>query len=146
VSTCHDIRTPRGRVLQLIRVNARVSSALPSGGGGLAAGALLRDFALAFASKLGLALVCAVTRCTDFHTRGTKEDFVDYALSRPALGITSDSGLSFHLRRGAVVRRCVPGWRDGDTANLGFGVLVTYDLTDLVMSNAPDITCSSRTL
>ena len=52
-------------------------------------------------------------------------------MSRWARGPDSDAGLSFHLKHGARIIKPIPNWRPGDQSNLGFGVLVTYQLSDL---------------
>ena len=120
------IQDPMGRVLQLIRVNTLARS----GGENMrvGVGAALRDFALEWAEELGLTAVCAVTRCTDFTGRGQGLGFEEYALTRSVRGEASDPGLSFHLKKGARVVKCIPGWRPGDIANQGYGVLVYYNL------------------
>jgi hypothetical protein len=74
VHSCHLIRSPwSGKVLQLIRVNTCVESFHTNSQSGsrnfglIAAGAILRDFVLAYAAALGdVRSVCAVTRCTDY--------------------------------------------------------------------------------
>jgi hypothetical protein len=91
----------------------------------IAPGSLLLDFALEFASKMNMSLICAVTRCTNF-VGTTAAEFEDYVKSREARGPLSDRGLSFHLIRGATIIRCIPNWRPGDRQNLGYGVLVQY--------------------
>lgn len=121
------IQDSNGRVLQLVRVNTLVTS----GGENtrIGVGAALRDFALELAVELGLVHVCAVTRCTDFEARGRGLDFEEYSYTRTERGADSDAGLSFRLKRGAKVLKCVPGWRPGDAANQGYGVLVLYTTT-----------------
>lgn len=123
---CGHISSSTGKILQLLRVNTHLGSTLASSNA-LAGGALLRDFALEFAAELKLKTVCAVTRTTQFEGEG-ESSFLEYVASREATGQLSDAGLSFHLRRGATVIRCVKNWRPEDAQNLGFGVLVHYDL------------------
>lgn len=130
VDESDNSRNPNGRILQLLRVNTLVESGGVSTHIGV--GVALRDFALALADNLGLDQVCAVTRCTSY--RGEGADFQDYVSSVSGKGPTLDAGLGFHLNRGANILKCVSGWRPGDTANHGYGVLVLYDLAMLATS------------
>ena len=90
-------------------------------------GQLLRDFVL----HLGrldptVERACGVTRCRDYSpsrsgsARATYEHHV-------AAG--TDAGLRFHSDAGASVGELVPGYRPRDVENLGFGVMVCYELT-----------------
>ena len=73
VHTCATIRSPwEGRVLQLLRVNTRINT---QQFGLIAAGAILRDFALEYAAALGdVSIVCAVTRCSEYPLEGGDDD------------------------------------------------------------------------
>jgi len=134
VEYCASIRSSTGNVLQLIRVNTLSRSREPAGGSGIPAGVMLRDFALLYAAEMGSSVVCAVTRCTGFQRDFVTMGFEQYALSRTITGPGSDSGLSFHLKRGATVIKCISSWRAGDVSNMGFGVLVQYDVQGVLDS------------
>lgn len=129
VDESESVRDPNGLILQLLRVNTLVESGGVSTHIGV--GAALRDFALVVAEDLGLSHVCAVTRCTGFEVCGQGIDFEDYVVSVSEKGAASDAGLGFHLKRGAEVLKSISGWRPGDAANHGYGVLVLYDLSRL---------------
>lgn len=137
VDESESIRDPNGIILQLLRVNTLVESGGVSTHIGV--GAALRDFALVLAGGLGLSHVCAVTRCTGFEAREQSSDFEDYVSIISENGAASDAGLGFHLKRGAVVLKSVSGWRPGDTANNGYGVLVLYDLAQLPPLKVSDV-------
>jgi polyketide synthase PksN len=108
----------QGSVLQLLRVNTLLDSA-PSTAKMLPVGAILRDFCLGFAKELELTCVCAVTKTTDYCSGST--GYQDYVSEKV------DSGVNFHLSRGASLQAVIPNWRPVDSANEGFGVLVQYD-------------------
>ena len=88
VHSSHTICSPwHGRILQLLRVNTRrigpktdIDDTDTSRGNDthstyslIAAGSILRDFALEYAAQLGdVSIICAVTRCTEFRGLGEK--------------------------------------------------------------------------
>ena len=118
-----------GPVLQLLRVNTLVKSS-PSCCAGMAVGAILRDFCLVYARALGIDLVCAVTKTTHFGDKGTQLSYEDYVSEGLAERFHPDRGLNFHISKGAKVIEVMPRWRPEDEANVGYGVLIAYDLTD----------------
>jgi hypothetical protein len=131
-----------GTILQLIRVNAQ-SECLMSTGSKVPAGALLRDFCLEFARELGCRSVCAVTRCTDFDAEA--EDFEKYVHAQLQARTSSDSGLSFHLGKGAQFVKCIPNWRAGDTQNAGYGVLIQYQIDTIIPHGTESLSAALST-
>ncbi|MFB1483782.1 SDR family NAD(P)-dependent oxidoreductase [Corallococcus sp. RDP092CA] len=71
--------------------------------------------------------VVAVTLCRDYG-RHADVPLEDYIQRRDASGLPSDPILRLHVSHGAEVRGLVHGYRPGDLANQGHGVLVEYDL------------------
>lgn len=124
-----DLYVPDGRVLQLLRVNTFVQS-LPLKVHGIPVGASLRNFCLSRAKELGLSLVCAVTKTTDFPL-DFNGSYANYVADQQLVSCDQpDRGLNFHLSKGATVVTVIPGWRPQDTANQGHGVLVQYNIND----------------
>jgi len=89
-------------------------------------GQMLRDYVLHLGRLDPTAVrACGVTRCRDYSpqwqgpTRSAYERHVATA---------QDGGLLFHSDAGAVVGKLVPGYRPHDLDNLGFGVMITYEL------------------
>ena len=119
-----SLREPLGDVLQLFRVNTLRQSKAASEG--IPAGYILRDFCLAFAKRLKLKSVCAVTRTQKFAPEiSPYEDYVNQSVSR---GHHPDPGLNFHTSRGAAILKAIPDWREEDDANQSYGVLVEYTI------------------
>ncbi|AJP04992.1 hypothetical protein TU94_29680 [Streptomyces cyaneogriseus subsp. noncyanogenus] len=75
----------------------------------------------------GLETAVGVTRCRDFG-RHSEPDLEAYIHATNEQGRCLDTVLRMHQSHGARIRRLVPGYRPGDRANGGNGVLVTYDL------------------
>lgn len=117
-----------GQILQLLRVNTFLLSK-PKITDGVAVGAILRDFCLAYAKHLNFKQVCAVTKTTDYH-EDLAQDYASYVESRDERGQSPDSGLNFHVGKGAEVLAVLPSWRPEDRLNQGHGVLIAYTLED----------------
>ena len=123
----------QGRVLQLLRVNTFLESR-PAIADGVAVGAILRDFCLAYAHSLGFSQVCAVTKTTDYAkakaagTSSEKLSYAAYVAVRDERGQSPDSGLNFHVSKGAEVKAALPSWRPEDPENEGHGVLILYGI------------------
>ena len=118
-----ELHVPDGPVLQLLAVLQRPES--------VSIGSWLRDHVLREARlDASIQCVCGITRCRayDAATGLTYQDYVHGA---------TDPGLLFHTSAGARIGELVLEYRPRDTANLGFGVLVCYDLRS-------DIVCAAR--
>src|SRR5262249_17902912 len=85
--------------------------------------------------------VVGVTRCVSFD--GTRYDFAEYVRLRDSRGRPVDPNLRLHESHGATIGEPCPHFCAADTANQGYGVLVTYDLASMrtrarqAFSNAP---------
>jgi len=115
----HD---PQGAVVQFLAINV-----LPEKQH-LGLGYQLLDLMLMRSALVdGVRQVAAITRCKDFpgHTVG---ELAHYIERRDSLGRPIDPILQFHHSHGAKFLGLVPDFRPEDTANLGAGVLLTYDL------------------
>ncbi len=84
--------------------------------------------------------VVGVTRCKDYEKflaativgnkdRGRKS-YQNFIATRDEKGALIDPVLRFHELHGAHVVRELPGYREPDTINHGYGVLVSYDLNN----------------
>ena len=123
-----DLYSMEGRVLQLLRVNTFLESK-PAIADGVAVGAILRDFCLAYAEGLDFKEVCAVTKTTDYSNE-KEVPYAAYVDARDEKGHSPDSGLNFHVSRGAEVVTVLPAWRPEDVENEGHGVLIVYNIHD----------------
>ena len=119
------IHSSNGAVLQLLRVNTR--QAKTTSAAGLATGATLRDFALTYASSLGITHAYAVTKTSDY-AASPDADYEEYVRHRVAPDAAPDRGLHFHLSRGAELVQVMADWRPEDVNNEGHGVLIGYVL------------------
>jgi acyl transferase domain-containing protein/NADPH:quinone reductase-like Zn-dependent oxidoreductase/acyl carrier protein/SAM-dependent methyltransferase len=72
-------------------------------------------------------LVIGVTRCKSFRRYGNG-DMQSFVELRDETGRLRDSVLGMHERHGASIRRVIPDYRPRDRENLGYGVLVEYNL------------------
>ena len=118
LSTTRDIElelhAPDGPVLQLLGVLQRPEC--------ISTGSWLRDSVLRTARlDASITCICGITRCRayDAATGMTYPEYVDAG---------TDPGLRFHTSAGARVGELVPDYRTRDSANLGYGVLVRYEL------------------
>ena len=70
--------------------------------------------------------VCCVARCQDFDPsrHGTSQQAY-----RAYVAQGSDPSLLFHSAAGASIGELVPNYRPSDTQNLGYGVIVSYELS-----------------
>ena len=109
------LHTPNGPVVQLLGVIQRPHARV---------GGLLRDHLLSLA-RLDTTVECAcgITRCRAYDASRGKG-------YQAHINEGSDPGLLFHTQAGAHVAGLVPGYRPCDTMNLGYGVLVCYDVHD----------------
>src|SRR5450830_302529 len=71
--------------------------------------------------------VAAITLCKHFDAAGTIA-MEDYIRLRNPHGALADPILRFHELHGATIERPMPGYRPADQKNLGYGVLVSYDI------------------
>lgn len=129
VKGSNGIRSKNGSSILLLRVNSFQNTKY----GNIAAGAILRDFVLSYAKKLGMSIVCAVTRCSNFTLQSSTElvnkvNYLEYVSKHKSSKTAHDNGLNFHLMQGASIVKCIEGWRPGDHSNLGYGVLIVYKL------------------
>jgi hypothetical protein len=107
------LHQPRGPIIQLLGVVQQP---------GVRVGLALRDHVLELGRNDETAKrVVGITRCRNF--RGSSAD--EY---RTHVFESDDPGLLFHTAAGARVRALCPQYRPLDATNLGFGVLVEYDL------------------
>ena len=119
-----ELHTPTGPVVQLLAVLQRPEAKR--------VGDLIRRTML----HLGeldptVQLACGVTRCRNYDQ--SRADVVPgsaeaEAAYRAHVDEGSDPGLLFHTMAGALVCDVVAGYRRGDVQNLGYGVIVSYDL------------------
>ncbi|MCP4273791.1 MAG: polyketide synthase, partial [Gammaproteobacteria bacterium] len=75
----------------------------------------------------GVTSVVGVTLCTDYDSEGALS-FHEYIHYRDGQGKIFDTMLSFHEAHGATIERALKGYRPEDTANEGFGPLISYDI------------------
>ncbi|MFL0800592.1 MAG: SDR family NAD(P)-dependent oxidoreductase [Agarilytica sp.] len=86
--------------------------------------------------------VVGVTRCKDYEKfltvaidgnegRGYKS-YQEFIAKRDEKGALIDPVLHFHELHGAKIIKEIPGYREADTINHGYGVLVSYDLNNRV--------------
>ena len=108
-----DLHMPAGPVIQLLSVVQRP---------GAKVGALLRNYTLLL-SRLDATVerVCGVARCRAYDPQSGK----DY---QAHVEEGTDPGLRFHSEAGARMGKLVPNYRPGDTHNLGYGVMICYEL------------------
>jgi hypothetical protein len=141
------LHEPGGAVVQLLGVVQAPSAPpvqLPAEAPEMArsVGQLLRDFVL----HLGrldptVERACGVTRCRDYSPSRSGSARATYERHVAAC---TDAGLRFHSDAGASVGELVPGYRPRDFVNLGFGVMVCYELKrDAVLGTRAAIGCSS---
>jgi len=116
-----DLHTPHGPVIQLLGVVQRTGAL--AGSDGRSAGQLLRDYVLHL-GRLDATVdqACGVTRCRDYDPAlgGDYQAHVSHG---------GDAGLRFHSDAGAAIGELVPDYRPRDAQNLGYGVMVCYELT-----------------
>ncbi|WP_052700102.1 GNAT family N-acetyltransferase [Methylocucumis oryzae] len=118
---CED-HNAQGPVLHLLVIN--IVPAYQHAGFGDA----LLEFALQRASVTpGIAEVIAVTLCRDYDAL-REPDLSLYIEQRNPQGRLIDPVLRFHELHGAQVTGLVPGYRPKDVKNLGYGVLVRYQI------------------
>ena len=115
-----SLHVPNGPVVQLLGVVMRPQARLP---GGASAGQALRDYVLHL-GRLDATVerACGITRCRDYEpSKGLEyQSHVDAG---------TDAGLRFHSDAGARIGHLVPAYRPRDTANLGYGVMITYEFS-----------------
>ena len=88
----------------------------------------LLDFRLNLAALTsGISSVVAVTLCAEFSGK-TRNDLIAYVDQKTPIGTISDPILRFHELHGAQVIGLVNNYRVRDLRNLGYGVLIRYDL------------------
>ena len=127
-------RSHEGGILQLLRVST-LRKTMPDEAKAIPVGFLLRNFCLHYAWYLGMTTACAVTRTSSYKDHTSLPPFQDYVQERNGRGESPDPGLNFHIARGAQVHRLLAEWRPQDGDNLGHGVLVQYDLRDVLTSS-----------
>ena len=116
------LHTPDGVIVQLLAAN--VDPDFQKRG----LGDQLREFVLQISALTpGVKSVAGVTLCSgyDKHPDICLEDYIHL---RDSEDNALDPTLRFHASQGARILRLVPGYRPADTANLGAGVLIEYDL------------------
>ncbi len=126
------INDPAGEILQLLRINARKSAPI-------AAGTLLRNFAINVAHALKIENICAVTRTTDYGTsdcRKTYQQYISDLNEKKSLNFKKDRGLYFHTGSGASMLKILENWRPEDVENEGNGVLILYSLNNMICSDS----------
>ena len=127
--TLETLHVPDGPVLQLLGLMVRPDAPELAVGDGLAA------FALQWAALTpGVTQVAGVTRCRAWDGVGA---YADWVAACDADGLPSDPTLRFHVGRGARIVQPVPGFRPGDIANAGHGVLIAYGLDPADAASAP---------
>ena len=108
-----ELHTPSGAVVHLLGVVQRA---------GANVGDLLRRYVLHLVRlDATVEVACGVTRCRSFEASSG----VEY---QAHVDRGDDPGLLFHSSAGARIGSLVAGYRPLDTANLGHGVLVCYEL------------------
>ncbi len=121
-TTVDALHRRAGPIVQLLAVN------VDPGYQGQGLGDQLLEFMLQRSSgQSDVASVAAVTLCKDFHQQSAL-DMQAYVRHRNGAGVLADPILRFHELHGASILKTLPGYRPRDTRNLGYGVLVAYDL------------------
>ncbi|QMT25920.1 beta-ketoacyl synthase N-terminal-like domain-containing protein [Bacillus velezensis] len=77
----------------------------------------------------GIASVAGVSRCKDYHNH-TNIPLEEYIKLRNDQGRLIDKTLRFHQMHGAQIKKLVPNFRNHDRNNAGYGVLISYDITN----------------
>ncbi len=118
----HELHTPDGDIVQLLSVNIlpeHQSSGL---------GDQLLEFTLQRCSLTnGIKSVVGVTRCRDYQKYSDIE-LAEYIQLPDNRGKLVDPILRFHQLHGAEIKALVPNYREKDSDNNGYGVLIEYDI------------------
>ena len=118
-----ELHAPDGPVVQLLGVVQRPDAKV---------GDLLRRFVLLLARlDATVERVCGITRCRAYQPSrsaffgASEAPSAEYQRYVESL---TDPGLLFHSDAGATIGELVPNYRPRDVANLGYGVMVCYEL------------------
>ena len=116
-----ELHVPAGSVIQLLGIVQRADARV---------GDQLRSYVLLHARRdATVERVCGVTRCRAYKPSSG----VDY---QAHVKEASDPSLLFHTGAGATIGELVPTYRSLDSANLGYGVIVCYELRSMGRANA----------
>ncbi|MCP4457815.1 MAG: polyketide synthase, partial [Cytophagales bacterium] len=116
------LHNEQGEVVQFLALNVHPKVQ------NLHLGDQLLEFMLQRCSVMnGVTSVVGVTLCTDYDSEGALS-FHEYIHYRDGQGKIFDTMLSFHESHGATIERALKGYRPEDTANEGFGPLISYDI------------------
>jgi malonyl CoA-acyl carrier protein transacylase len=117
-----ELQTDNGPIIQLLAVNVLPAMQY------LGFGDQLLEFMLLYSAlKTGVERVVAVTLCKNY-SPDISTPIESYIRQRNEQGLLTDPILRFHESHGAVIKELIPGYRPADTKNLGYGVLVEYDI------------------
>ncbi|MCP5005244.1 MAG: GNAT family N-acetyltransferase, partial [Planctomycetes bacterium] len=121
-STVHRLHDEQGEFIQLLAVNIHPEAQNQSLGNQLLEFMLQRCTVMS-----GIKDVLGVTLCKEYGTSGASS-IHEYIRRCDRKGRIQDPILSFHVSNGATIDRALRGYRPEDTANEGFGILVSYDI------------------
>ncbi|MDO6526354.1 SDR family NAD(P)-dependent oxidoreductase [Motilimonas sp. 1_MG-2023] len=121
-ATAHTLHDSNGAHIQLIALNIDPDKQH------LNLGDQLLEFMLQRCTVMnGIESVVGVTRCKDYD-RNNHISLEQYIQLRNSHGRLVDPILRFHELHGAQIQSLVEGYRPQDKSNLGYGVLLTYDI------------------
>ncbi|MBL6449565.1 SDR family NAD(P)-dependent oxidoreductase [Fulvivirga sp. 29W222] len=122
----HELHNPEGSIIQLIAVNIHPDTQ------NLSYGDQLLEFMLQRCSLIpGITRVVAVSLCKNYNTN----EAVPMERYIQLKGSKQDPILAFHDAHGARIVKPVANYRPLDTANLGYGVLIEYDILSRLAQN-----------
>ncbi|MDO0943604.1 beta-ketoacyl synthase N-terminal-like domain-containing protein, partial [Brevibacillus laterosporus] len=132
-NTVEQIHHPEGTIIQLLAINI-----LPEMQDRKLGDQLL-EFMLQRCSLIsGVRSVVGITRCKDYQ-RYSKIAKDKYITLRNKNNKLVDKTLRFHEMHGARIKELIPNYRPLDDANLGYGVLVEYDMLNRGNDEPPAI-------
>ncbi|ERM18799.1 SDR family NAD(P)-dependent oxidoreductase [Brevibacillus laterosporus] len=132
-NTVEQLHHPEGTIIQLLAINI-----LPEMQDRKLGDQLL-EFMLQRCSLIsGVRSVIGITRCKDYQRYSTIATD-KYITLRNKNNKLVDKTLRFHEMHGATIKELIPNYRPLDDANLGYGVLVEYDMLNRGNDEPPAI-------
>ena len=121
-----ELHTPTGPVIQLLAVLQRPEAKQ--------VGDVIRRTMLRYGqADPTVERACGVTRCRNFDASSSGTTPAAY---RAHVDEADDPGLLFHTMAGAFVCDLVANYRPGDTQNLAYGVIISYEFRKAGLSRA----------
>uniref|UniRef100_UPI002491FF1D beta-ketoacyl synthase N-terminal-like domain-containing protein n=1 Tax=Aquimarina aggregata TaxID=1642818 RepID=UPI002491FF1D len=119
------LASSEGEILQLLAINVHPDYQH------LEIGGMLLEFVLQRATIIkGIKKVIGVTRCRNYPKNSTNRSYDAYIRLKNEAGVLVDPVLNFHHLHGAKIICAIENYRVNDTENIGYGVLVNYDIFD----------------